>query len=464
MNRNAETVRESGFYSSKKWINLRNAIRERDMMTCQKCGDYQAERYEVDHITELNWQNVDDWEVAYNPDNLQLLCHECHVRKTREYQKNGKRLFYQRRHMGIYQNIVKIFRGRIDKKTQRVSWQNATTNFTSNFILNIQHRIANEISKSYFNHVEYTVNSKGYDFSRILTGTDIDEVLNWAPKEHYNTVEFWNDVVVKMLNNKYVHLKPIFDSKGTFISLIIVGDEEYKLDETVNLVSPFYSDNGTSLLDSILTSVYEKLATNKTRAFLKINGNFAAGEEKFRKQVSDTLKAFQEVGEYNGIGVLDAKTDIFELKNSYSVITQEEMDFIKSEILSGYGISEKVLLGTATEEENTAFRANTIAVLLEQLERELTYKLISSYKRIRREGKQTYQRIVVNTNIMKFASLDQLIKFSQVNTNTPIVQQNEERGFYGLAPIEGGDEFFVNLNSTTAKNVTTTEETNEENN
>ncbi|MQW21990.1 MULTISPECIES: HNH endonuclease [unclassified Lactococcus] len=94
MNRNAETVRESGFYSSKKWLSLRNAIRERDMMTCQKCGDYQAERYEVDHITELNWQNVDDWEVAYNPDNLQLLCHECHVRKTREYRKNGKRLFY----------------------------------------------------------------------------------------------------------------------------------------------------------------------------------------------------------------------------------------------------------------------------------------------------------------------------------------------------------------------------------
>ncbi|MQW21991.1 MULTISPECIES: phage portal protein [unclassified Lactococcus] len=366
--------------------------------------------------------------------------------------------------MGIYQNIVKIFRGRIDKKTQRVSWQNATTNFTSNFILNIQHRIANEISKSYFNHVEYTVNSNGYDFSRILTGTDIDEVLNWAPKEHYNTTEFWNDVVVKMLNNKYVHLKPIFDTKGSFISLIIVGDEEYKLDETVNLVSPFYSDNGTSLLDNILTSVYEKLATNKTRAFLKINGSFDQGKEAFKQKVNQTLETFQEVGEFNGIGVLDAKTDIFELNNSYSVITQEEMDFIKSEILSGYGISEKVLLGTATEEENTAFRANTIAVLLEQLERELTYKLISSYKRIRREGKQTYQRIVVNTNVMKFASLDQLIKFSQANTNTPIAQQNEERGFYGLAPIEGGDEFFVNLNSTTAKNVTKTEETDGESN
>lgn len=366
--------------------------------------------------------------------------------------------------MSIFQNIVKIFRGRIDKKTQRVNWQNGTTNFTSNFILNIQHRIANEISKSYFNHVEYTVNPNGYDYSKNLTGTDIDEVLNWSPKGYNNSTEFWNDVVIKMLNQKYVYIKPIFDSRGVFISLEIVGDEEFKRDETVNLVSPFFSDNGTNLLDNILSSVYDKLATNKTRAYLKINGSFSEGKEEFKKKVSQTLETFQEVGEFNGIGVLDAKTDIVELNNSYSVITSEEMDFIKTEILSGFGISEKVLLGTASEQENTAFRANTIAVLLEQLERELTYKLISSYKRIRNDNKKTYQRIVVNTNIMKFASLDQLIKFSQANTNTPIAQQNEERGFYGLAPIEGGDEFFVNLNATTAKDVTKQEEMNEENN
>lgn len=94
MNRNADTIRESGFYSSKKWIELRNSVRIRDEMTCQMCGDYRAERYEVDHIIELDWLNVDDNNIAYNPDNLQLLCHECHNKKTREYRRNGKRLFY----------------------------------------------------------------------------------------------------------------------------------------------------------------------------------------------------------------------------------------------------------------------------------------------------------------------------------------------------------------------------------
>nr|WP_243865432.1 HNH endonuclease signature motif containing protein [Paenibacillus lupini] len=33
---------------------------------------------EVDHIIELTDENKHDWNIAYNPDNLQLLCSTCH--------------------------------------------------------------------------------------------------------------------------------------------------------------------------------------------------------------------------------------------------------------------------------------------------------------------------------------------------------------------------------------------------
>lgn len=95
MNYNAETIRESGFYSNQKWLEVRDSIRKRDKMTCKKCGTFTAKYYEVDHIQELTWENVDDWNVAYNPDNLQLLCHACHNRKTRKDKRsNYNRLFY----------------------------------------------------------------------------------------------------------------------------------------------------------------------------------------------------------------------------------------------------------------------------------------------------------------------------------------------------------------------------------
>lgn len=89
MDRSKDTVRESGFYSGSRWIKVRNFVRERDKMTCQECGSFSEKRYEVDHIVELSWKNVDDWNISYNPDNCRLLCHTCHKRKTRK-DKQGK--------------------------------------------------------------------------------------------------------------------------------------------------------------------------------------------------------------------------------------------------------------------------------------------------------------------------------------------------------------------------------------
>lgn len=94
MRYDVETVRESGFYSDSKWIKTRDMIRKRDKMTCVKCGDFTADRYEVDHIIELTWDNVDDWNIAYNPENLQLLCWKCHKAKTREDKRDKRRLFF----------------------------------------------------------------------------------------------------------------------------------------------------------------------------------------------------------------------------------------------------------------------------------------------------------------------------------------------------------------------------------
>lgn len=94
MNYNAETIRESGFYSETKWLETRDFIRKRDKMTCQICGTWAAEKYEVDHKKELTWENVSDWNIAYNPDNLWLLCFDCHKKKTREDKKFNNRTFY----------------------------------------------------------------------------------------------------------------------------------------------------------------------------------------------------------------------------------------------------------------------------------------------------------------------------------------------------------------------------------
>lgn len=77
-----EGVRDTGFYGSAKWRKVRDSIKIRDKMTCRECGCPITGRYIVDHIEPVTVANVHDWDIAYNPDNLQLLCQRCHNAKT----------------------------------------------------------------------------------------------------------------------------------------------------------------------------------------------------------------------------------------------------------------------------------------------------------------------------------------------------------------------------------------------
>lgn len=62
------------FYQSKKWKTVRSYIKRRDQGICQKCGGIGKE---VHHKEELSLQNYQT-EIAIDPENLVLLCKECH--------------------------------------------------------------------------------------------------------------------------------------------------------------------------------------------------------------------------------------------------------------------------------------------------------------------------------------------------------------------------------------------------
>lgn len=75
-------VRGTGFYSNRKWHKVRDFIRIRDKMTCQQCHLPITGRSIVDHIEPITMENMHDWDIAYNPENLRLLCIACHNIKT----------------------------------------------------------------------------------------------------------------------------------------------------------------------------------------------------------------------------------------------------------------------------------------------------------------------------------------------------------------------------------------------
>ena len=369
----------------------------------------------------------------------------------------------------IFGKAVKIQSSKMNQQTQRaISWSDEAVSATSGFYNNISAKIATEISKLNFQHVKYKKTTNGIDTLTSMDGSDIDEVLNWKAKGHLNSVDFWSDVTKKLMRTRQVYLKPIYDKDGNLFDLLINEDEDVDLNETVNLVSPFFINSNTSILDSTLSSIATKLQQGRIKGQLKINGLIDTESDEFVQKAQNTLSQMQKIGSVNGLTVTDDKTEIKEFSNSYSVLNDEEIKLIKSELLSSYFMSETILDGTATQEEQIYFYQSTIVPLLNQLEKELTYKLISTTKRRKIAGNKYYERIVIDNQLFKFASIDNMLSLIHENTQAPLLNLNELRVLLGLEAIEGGDVYMTNLNSKIIKDFSDLEneekETNEETN
>lgn len=63
-----------------RWKEAKRLCHDRDGWACTECGE--TERLEADHITRLS----DAPELAFDLDNLQTLCDQCHDEKERHYQ------------------------------------------------------------------------------------------------------------------------------------------------------------------------------------------------------------------------------------------------------------------------------------------------------------------------------------------------------------------------------------------
>ena len=69
------------FYRSKAWQDTRAFVWDRAHGLCERCmerGEVKAADV-VHHMKPLTEANVNDPDVALNPDNLVALCHDCHT-------------------------------------------------------------------------------------------------------------------------------------------------------------------------------------------------------------------------------------------------------------------------------------------------------------------------------------------------------------------------------------------------
>lgn len=339
--------------------------------------------------------------------------------------------------------------GTINKHTQNVTWTDDTVSYTSEFIQNVNLFIAREFSKLDIDHRVYQRLDDGRYLTSDKLGSDLYEVLNFSPNGALNNTQWKRQLIIQLINGNNVYLKPEYN--GTNLeSLSFTTSEYYTTNphDVIVITSPFNVSNNTPLYDAVLTRIGTELDTRKMKGFIKINAIVDAKNSNFKAKALEQLETMQGVSAYNGMGVLDNKTDVVELRNTYQTIDNETITFIKKEILNGYGINEALLTGNYTAPEYQHFFDNVMAPVIKEIETELTYKLLTNNKRINDGKKNSFERVVISVDTFKFASVSDLIKLASANTNGAYLTVNEIRQVFGKDPIVGGDVFRTNLNST----------------
>jgi len=67
------------FYCRREWLQLAHACKIKSGGVCAGCGDvFDLNDLRPHHKIELTLDNIDDANITLNPDNIEVLCHNCH--------------------------------------------------------------------------------------------------------------------------------------------------------------------------------------------------------------------------------------------------------------------------------------------------------------------------------------------------------------------------------------------------
>lgn len=200
-----------------------------------------------------------------------------------------------------------------------------------------------------------------------------------------------------------------------------------ELGKTLGIIETLYNAINSIAKNSAMIRGFLKSAINMKR------------EDK-RKDANEFNDAFLEAGNSGGVAVIDSRYEFKELNQRGAVMPNDALSNMRKNIYTYFGVSESVVLGTASESEMINFYESIIQPIALQFSMEFTEKVLSSWQR--RQG----QRIEFKANRLSYASLKTRLEASTQLFDRGIITVNENRALLGYDPVEGGDVRQVSLN------------------
>lgn len=155
------------------------------------------------------------------------------------------------------------------------------------------------------------------------------------------------------------------------------------------------------------------------------------------------VKDFINEGNDSGIAAIDAKADFKEINMKPITLDNEQLKQVNYNIFDYFGVSEKIINNSFTEEEWNAFYEGVIEPRAIQMSDAFTNKIFS--KEARKKG----HKIVFTANRMQYASLTTKTKLIHEIAPFALIKTDEAREILDLPPLggEAGEKILQSLNN-----------------
>lgn len=247
----------------------------------------------------------------------------------------------------------------------------------------------------------------------------------------YTILEFKDDLFIKFefsggksytasIKDDVIHLKRFFCEND------ILGGSTVPIIKTMS----FKHVVKEGIINAIKTTQGIKGILKTTKAMLK--------PEDIKRTRDQFVNDFVNASDNSGIAGLDATTDFTPVNINPQTATDGQIAEINNEILNYFGINQKIIQSSYTEDEWNAFYESVIEPISLMLSLEFTNKLFSKTERYHGN------RIVFEANRLQYASNQTKIAIAEKMNNFMTI--NEIREVFNLAPIEDGDRIMQDLN------------------
>lgn len=271
-----------------------------------------------------------------------------------------------------------------------------------------------------------------FDIKQLRTG----RIIQWYPEAVQ--VELYNEKSGRMEN-------VIVDKKFT----AIVENPLYAVMNEPNSTAKrlIAKTNAVDLIDS-------KNATDKLNLIFHVP--YTITNEK-QQSLADKRKASieKQIGDSRyGIAYADGNERITQINRPADNTMREEVKYLDSRLLNEFGLTEGILNGSASEEEQLNYYNHVIQPIMTAICSEMTRKYLS------KTGRTQGQRIMWFKDPFQLVPVNHLADIVDKFSRNEILTSNEIRGFFGIKPSDqpSADEL-RNKNIAKPKEVTETSQT-----